>query len=67
MNKRIGILLIMAFVLLSIVDYLNMANTQEVMAEDVYNIMVNNLTITAIAGVVVFGVITIMNRKKNTQ
>lgn len=64
MNKRIGILLLLAAVIMTVVDSLNLANTVTIDAVDVYNIAVRNVAISAFAGIVVFGAIALYNKRK---
>lgn len=63
-SKRVGVLLVVAFMVLTAVDLSAVDGLFTVDAKVVYDIVVANLTITAIAGIIIFLGIVIYKRIK---
>ena len=63
-SKRIGIILLLAFAVLTIVDLAAVEGLATVEAQVIYEILTNNLAITAISGIIVFLVIVIYKKIK---
>ena len=63
-SKRIGVILIMSFLIISIIDLASVDGLSTVDASVIYDILVMNLTLTAISGIIIFLGIVIYRRIK---